>query len=69
MALFIVSYGMDPADIYGGSTWVIWVEYSSILGVVLEYFGCGTRVFRAWYSSISGLVLHSLVRLRLVLWP
>ena len=69
MALFIVSYGMDPADIYGCSTWVIWVWYSSISGVVLEYFGCGTRVFRAWYSSISGLVLHSLVRLRLVLWP
>ena len=51
MSLFIVSYGMDPADIYGHSTWVIWVWYSSILGVVLEYFGPD-------YLSISGLVLE-----------
>lgn len=41
MSLFIVSYGMVPAYIYGRSTRVIWV-YSSDWGVVLEYFGCGT---------------------------
>ena len=28
------------------------------MGVVLEYFGCSTRVFWVWYSSISGLVLE-----------
>ena len=39
-------------------TRVIRVQYSSISGAVLEYFGLSTGVFRVQYWSISGAVLE-----------